>query len=62
MFLDEVRRCIDKNLKFDVEGTDDRIREWEWEWVNSTGGFSAEPQGNTVEISKELYNKYKDIV
>ncbi|MCQ2151944.1 MAG: alpha-N-acetylglucosaminidase [Bacteroidales bacterium] len=62
IFLDEVDRCIESGAKFDYAACDRRIRDWEWEWVNTTGGYSAEPEGNTVEISKSLYNKYIEVL
>ncbi len=58
IFLDEVGACIGNGTEFDAEACDARIRQWEWEWVNSTGGFSDQPVGNTVDISAELYEKY----
>ena len=60
--FDKDKMTVEDLLAYIAEGTDDRIRAWEWEWVNSIGGFNSEPEGNTIDISKQLYNKYKDIL
>ena len=39
---------------------DDRIRGWEWEWVNASEPYPDVPVGNAIEISKEMYTKYVD--
>ena len=62
IFLDEVGSCIENGTSFDTEACDRRIREWEWQWVNSTGGYVAAPYGDTIEIAEELYNKYINIL
>lgn len=62
IFLDEVRNCILQGKVFDAERIDNQIRKWEWEWVNSTGGFSNVPEGNTIDVSIELYEKYISLV
>lgn len=58
MFLDEVGRCIEFGQTFDFAACDRRIKDWEWEWVNSTNPYTSVPEGDTVEIAMELYNKY----
>lgn len=58
MFIDEVHDCIRQNKIFDVEATDDAIRSWEWEWVNASEPYSDKPEGDPVEISNNMYEKY----
>ena len=41
---------------------DNSIKEWEWNWVNSHETYSNKPKGDAVEIAKETYKKYKDII
>lgn len=41
----------------------DYIRQWGWNWVNDTEMcFIAEPSGNPVEVSKEMYMKYYEVI
>jgi len=41
---------------------DNRIKEWEWNWVNSHEPYSSKPKGDVVATSKEMYKKYKDVI
>lgn len=43
----------------DVEAFDKEIAQWEWKWVNSQKNFPTEPKGNSVQVSKLLYKKYR---
>lgn len=62
MFIDEVGDCIEQNKKCDLDALDDKIRCWEWEWVNGTESYSVQPEGNPIEISKIMYRKYADLL
>lgn len=46
--------------QFDQVAFDQTIQKWEWNWVNTQGGFPTEPQGNATEIVKSLHEKYRD--
>lgn len=60
MFIDEVALCISQNKKYNHEANDDKVRTWEWEWVNGTEEYSDQPQGDVVEVSQRMYKKYID--
>lgn len=44
---------------FDQKYFDEKIKKWEWEWVNTEGDFPTEPSGNAFEIAKRLHDKYR---
>lgn len=60
LFIDEVDRCISQNQVYQHDIVDERIRSWEWEWVNASEPYPDVPVGNAIEISKEMYTKYVD--
>jgi alpha-N-acetylglucosaminidase len=58
-FIAYVRECMKQNNKLDTHYFERDIKEWEWNWVNSTNGnFQATPSGDPVEITRDLFLKY----
>jgi len=43
----------------DVETFDKEISQWEWQWVNTQKNFPTEPTGNSVQIARLLYKRYR---
>jgi len=43
---------------FDQAGFDEKIKKWEWNWVNERKDYPINPQGSATSIAKELYQKY----
>jgi len=41
---------------------DNRIKEWEWNWVNSHEPYPDKPKGDAVVTAKEMYKKYWNLV
>ena len=41
------------------EKFDEKIKQWEWKWVNKEESYPTEPSGNAFEIAKELHAKYR---
>lgn len=60
IFIDEVIDCIKQNKKCELDILDDKIKTWEWEWVNGTESYSDQPIGNPIQVSKIMYEKYAD--
>lgn len=38
------------------------IKAWEWKWVNTQKQFSTTTTGNSVAMSKMIYNKYRSVI
>ena len=60
LFVDEVTRCISQNKVYNHEESDDKVRSWEWQWVNGTENYPDQPQGNPVEVSHKMFRKYAE--
>lgn len=57
-FFDYVNSCWEKGIECDFISFDKEISRWEWKWVNSHESYLDTPQGDEIEIVKELYGKY----
>lgn len=41
---------------------DDKIKDWEWNWVNSHETYKDEPNGNAILVAKKIYKKYRQVI
>ena len=42
---------------------DEEVKNQEWKWVESRAvPYSSEPKGNSIQVVKELYNKYMAVI
>ncbi len=57
-FRKEVLQAMQAGKPFDVAGFENRIKSWEWAWVNARETYADIPQGNAITIAQELYSKY----
>lgn len=57
-FFQYADSCLKENKPFDEQLFDNRMKDWEWSWVNRQESFADTPSGNPVQIAKELYHKY----
>ncbi len=46
--------------KFDQNAFDEKIKQWEWQWVQGHKDFPVDPAGSPTEIALELHKKYRD--
>jgi alpha-N-acetylglucosaminidase len=53
--------CIQKGIPFDRKKFDTDIAQWEYNWTHKNNHYIAIPQGDPVRISRQLYNKYKQV-
>ena len=44
--------------KIDENVFDEKIKNWEWNWVNSHEDYPDIAQGDPVATANDLYNKY----
>lgn len=57
-FITYIMQCMKTHTKVDQGAFDRKIKDWEWNWVNSHENYPAEPQGDPIKISQQLYQKY----
>lgn len=61
-FIGETRTALERGQSFDQKSFEERIKVWEWEWVNSREVYNDQPKGDPVTLSAELYKKYGEKV
>ena len=57
-FFTYATSCLRENRTFDDKWFDDKMKDWEWAWVNNQEKFSETPSGNSVETANGLFKKY----
>ena len=53
---------MDSKRAFDQEGFTDRVKKWEWDWVNGSETYPDKPVGDPVALSKKLYTRYVALI
>ena len=59
MFINGVITAVRSDVPLDEKAFQAEVEAFEWRWVQEDKRFPAEPSGDAVGISEELYNKYK---
>ena len=63
MFIHDVLESVKNNKAFVQKDFDAKVSKWEWKWIYQNKAFSSKPEGSSMNISRELFNKYKaDII
>jgi alpha-N-acetylglucosaminidase len=58
-YFEVLRRKIGTGDRMETAAFERSIKDWEWKWVNTTGGgYAEEPVGDAVEVVKGIYKKY----
>jgi alpha-N-acetylglucosaminidase len=57
-FFDILRNSLKDNLPLDMENINKEMAAFEWSWTNQHQQFNYEPEGNPLEIVKEIHKKY----
>jgi len=57
-FFKEVTTKMSHNQKFNENTFNEKIKVWEWNWVNAKELYSETPKGDPVAVSKTMYQKY----
>lgn len=58
-YFKDVRQAMVDKVEFDQKAFDERCKDWEWAWVNSSELYASEPSGDEIERCKALYIKYR---
>lgn len=58
MFNEQVCSDLKNGRKFDQKSFDNKMKDWEWSWINSNETYPTAPKGNAVETALKIYNKY----
>jgi len=58
-----LRQKMERGDRMEETTFDAAIKDWEWKWVNSTGGgYSEQPVGDALSVVRRLYAKYATLV
>jgi alpha-N-acetylglucosaminidase len=58
-FFETTALAMKAGKSVDIVTFDKEISQWEWQWVNTQKNFPTEPTGNSIQVAKLLYNKYR---
>jgi len=58
IFITDARKALASGQKFNADATDEKIKAWEWQWVNGSEVYPDKTVGNPVDLSKMMYKKY----
>ncbi len=57
-----VSGAVANNKEPDLAKFENDIKDWEWDWVNSSEKYPTEIKGNPVQIAKQLQKKYYQLI
>lgn len=58
-----LRQKMERGDRMEETSFDEAIRDWEWKWVNTTGGgYPEQPVGDVLTVVRRLYTKYATLV
>ncbi|MBN2173030.1 MAG: alpha-N-acetylglucosaminidase [Bacteroidales bacterium] len=60
-FFEILRVSLQENKPLDMDAINKEMASFEWNWTNRQEQFNDKPQGNSLEIVKEIYTKYKPL-
>lgn len=61
-FFTYVDSCMDTHTAVDILDFDNRLKDWEWNWVHDHDPYPTKPSGNPVATARELYAKYRKAI
>ena len=58
MFFAALDQSLANKTQFDAKAFENKVKDWEWAWVNKHDKYPAVTSGNSVEVAKRIFNKY----
>jgi alpha-N-acetylglucosaminidase len=62
MFLTALNESLKDNKPFDNNAFEEKIKNWEWSWVNAHNSYKSEPTGDAVAVAQKMYSKYYKVI
>ncbi len=63
VFIEESIKAVEAGKPADEKAIMEKVNQFSWDWSEAKNSYPSKPKGNTVIISKRLYQKYiKDIL
>ena len=60
-FFDILQSSLKENKAIDMKAVNKEMASFEWSWTNLQTHFSDKAQGNSLEIVREIFSKYKPL-
>lgn len=57
-FFSYASQQLKSGAKLDQKAFEEKVKHWEWEWVNKNDLFPEKPGGNEIKVASNLYQKY----
>jgi len=58
MFFESLDCSLAEGKPVDAQGSERTVRDWEDQWTHQTDVYPTEAHGDTVAISRQLWEKY----
>jgi alpha-N-acetylglucosaminidase len=58
MFFEGLHQSIVNKTPFDDAAFENKVKDWEWAWVNRHDKYATTEKGNSVEVANRLFKKY----
>jgi len=58
LFFEKLKANLKSGVPLDMDQNDREMASFEWKWTGQQQNFSKEPQGNPLEIVREIHKKY----
>ncbi|WP_432714564.1 alpha-N-acetylglucosaminidase [Pedobacter sp.] len=62
LFIDDATIALEKGKTFDQDNFAEKVKQWEWKWVNSRESYPDKPVGDPIVISKTMHKKYARMI
>ncbi|MCL5280784.1 MAG: family 20 glycosylhydrolase [Planctomycetes bacterium] len=60
LFLHELSASLDSNRLFEEKEFQSKLRRWMADWSDQREAYPAQPQGDSIQVAKTLWAKYKE--
>ncbi|ACU05976.1 MULTISPECIES: alpha-N-acetylglucosaminidase [Pedobacter] len=57
-FFSYAKQQLKSGAKLDQKVFEEKMKRWEWDWVNKNDVFTEQPSGNEIKTAESLYKKY----
>jgi alpha-N-acetylglucosaminidase len=61
-FYTDAIAALDSNQPFDQKAFEEKMKTWEWAWVNKQQAYPTKPSGDPVKTAKSLFQEYAPVL
>lgn len=61
-FFNYAENCKNKKEKIDEKSFNNKLKKWEWKWVNSKKSYATQPKGDPIKTAKKMFEKYYGVI